>query len=146
MTIYSLFYCFMYVDQSYSLSINFSQKFIDYFKNLRKLSQMQCFWKFYSENFCPLKKKFHIKLFKKAKRDLELDLPPLFCMIFEGKYFSWCVHLTDQISLSYYLYFVRYCIAIVCQPCYDIINFEINLIFLIKPGFLTKKIPFYSNK
>ena len=32
------------------------------------------------------------------------------------------------------------CIAIVCLPCCDIINFEINLVFLIKPFFcMTKK-------
>ena len=28
------------------------------------------------------------------------------------------------------------CIVIVCYPGYDVINFEINLIFLIKPLFL----------
>ena len=28
------------------------------------------------------------------------------------------------------------CIATACEPCGDVINFEINLLFLIKPFFL----------
>ena len=28
------------------------------------------------------------------------------------------------------------CITIVCEPGYDVMNFEVNLIFLIKPFFL----------
>ena len=39
-----------------------------------------------------------------------------------------------------YLYFARYwptCIAIVCKPGYDVMNFEVNLIFLIKLFFLS---------
>ena len=31
-------------------------------------------------------------------------------------------------------------IIIVCQPGYDVINFEINLIFLVKPFFLHDQI------
>ena len=45
----------------------------------------------------------------------------------------------DQISLSGRLYFVRYwvmCIAIVCKQGCDGLNFEVNLIFLIKHFFL----------
>ena len=58
----------------------------------------------------------------------------------EEKYFSCCILLIDQISLPGFLYFVRYvgntCIAIVCKPGCDGMNFEVNLIFLIKPFFL----------
>ena len=31
------------------------------------------------------------------------------------------------------------CIANVCKPRYDVMNFEVNLIFLIKPFFLHEK-------
>ena len=73
------------------------------------------------------------------------------CMIFEEKYFSGYILLTDQISLSGCLYFVRYwailciviqyllqymCIVSVCWPGCDIIDFEIRLLFIIKPFFL----------
>ena len=34
---------------------------------------------------------------------------------------------------------INICIAIVCQPGYDITNFEINLIFLTKPFFYITK-------
>ena len=34
---------------------------------------------------------------------------------------------------------INICIAIVCQPDYDITNFEINLIFLTKPFFYITK-------
>ena len=48
--------------------------------------------------------------------------------------------LTDQISLPDCLYFVRHWsymgIVIVFFTGCDVINFEINLIFLIKPFFL----------
>ena len=53
----------------------------------------------------------------------------------------------DQISLSDCLYFLRYwtiCVLFICVVVYfpgcDVINLEINLIFLIKPFFyMTKK-------
>ena len=52
-------------------------------------------------------------------------------MIFEGKYFSSYMS-TDQ--------FGNMCIVMVCLPGWDIINIEINLIFLINPFFyVTKK-------
>ena len=73
------------------------------------------------------------------------------CISFEEKYFSGYILLTDQISLSGRLYFVRYwailciviqyllqymCIVSVCWPGCDIIDFEIRLLFIIKPFFL----------
>ena len=65
-------------------------------------------------------------------------------MIFQEKYFSCYILLSDQISLSDRLLFVEIliniCIALVCEPSCDVTNFEINLIFLIKPFFyITKK-------
>ena len=64
-------------------------------------------------------------------------------MIFQEKCFSRYILLTDQISLSDCLYFLRYlaiCLAIVYFPGCDVINLEINLIFQIKPFFyMTKK-------
>ena len=48
--------------------------------------------------------------------------------------------LIDQISLSGYLYFLRYwgnmCKYVVCTPGCDIMNFEVDLTFLIKQFFL----------
>ena len=58
-------------------------------------------------------------------------------MIFEEKYFSCYILLLDQISLSGCLNFKKYwenmCIALVCKPCCDAINFEIKLFYLNKP-------------
>ena len=48
----------------------------------------------------------------------------------------------EIVSLFGYLYFVfceilgNMCIAMVCKPGCDVMNFEVNLIFLIKPFFL----------
>ena len=63
-------------------------------------------------------------------------------MIFQEKYFSNYIPLTDQISLSDCLFEIvgSMYIAIICWPGCYVINFEINLMFLIKPFFyLTKK-------
>ena len=56
------------------------------------------------------------------------------CMIFQEKCLSCNIFLTVQNSLPdcpYFLKHCRMCIAIVCFPGCDVINFEINLIFLI---------------
>ena len=60
-------------------------------------------------------------------------------MIFEEKYLYCYILLFDKVSITGCLYFVRYwtmCIVIVC--C-DVKNFEINVIFLIKPFLLQDK-------
>ena len=67
-------------------------------------------------------------------------------MIFLEECFSCYIILTDQISLSDCLYFLgnildNMCIAVVCFPGCEVINFEINLIFLIKPFFYMAKKP-----
>ena len=62
--------------------------------------------------------------------------------LFNKKCFSSYILLTDQISLSdciYLLSFGQYGIAIVCWPGRDVINLEINLIFLIMPFFYMTK-------
>ena len=51
----------------------------------------------------------YIKLFKRAKKGLELVSFPYFCMIFNEKYFSRYDLLTDQISFLDCLYFLKYC-------------------------------------
>ena len=48
-----------------------------------------------------------VKLFQKTKRGLELVSLLIVCMIFEEKYFSYFI-LSDQISMSDCLYFVKY--------------------------------------
>ena len=63
----------------------------------------------------------------------------IFFMIFEEKYLYCYILLLDKVSITGCLYFVRYwtmCIVIVC--C-DVKNFEINVIFLIKPFLLQDK-------
>ena len=80
--------------------------------------------------------------FLKKLRCLELASLPHFLMIFEEKYFSFYILLPDQISLSDGLCFVRYWAICALQlfflPGCDTMNFETNLVFLIKP-FLKKK-------
>ena len=46
--------------------------------------------------------------FKKSKKRSGTSLP-IFCIIFEEKYFCWYVLLIDQVSLSSCLYVARYC-------------------------------------
>ena len=56
--------------------------------------------------------------------------------------FSRKILLTDHISLSDCLFFLRYraiCVASVCFPGCDIINFEIKLISLLKLFFYMNK-------
>ena len=54
-------------------------------------------------------------------------------------YFSCFSLLIDQISLFGCIYFETLgimCIAIVCKPGCDVMNFEVNPILLIRPFFL----------
>ena len=63
-------------------------------------------------------------------------------MIFEEKYFSRYILFSDQFSLNDYLYFFEVLdnTSIVSCPACDVMNFQINNSFLIKPFFyLIKK-------
>ena len=77
------------------------------------------------------------------EKGLGIVSSPHFMDDFSRKMFSCNILLTDQFSLSDCLYFLTYWgnlfIPIVCFPCCDVINFEINLIFLIKPFFFRTK-------
>ena len=78
------------------------------------------------------------------EKGLRILSPPHFVYDFSRKCFSSYIILTDQISLSDCLYFLRcwgnICIVTDYFPGCDIINFETNIIFLIKPySYLTKK-------
>ena len=57
------------------------------------------------------------KGFSKQKGGLELVFLPhfFFCIIFEKDYFSFYILLPDQISLSDYLYFLRYQVICILQ-------------------------------
>ena len=62
-------------------------------------------------------------------------------MIFEEKYISSYILLTNQILLIICLPLLReilgnMCIVIVCEPGCDVVNFEVTLTFLIKQIFL----------
>ena len=62
-------------------------------------------------------------------------------MIFREKCFSCYILLTDQISLSDYLYLRNMYLVIVCYPVRDVIKFEIYLSFLIKLfSYMTKNL------
>ena len=78
-------------------------------------------------------------------KSLGLAFLPHFCIIFQEKYFSCCILLTDQISLSGCLYFLRYwaiCVLqFICFPVCDLTNSEINLSFLTKSfPYMTKNV------
>ena len=73
------------------------------------------------------------------KKGLGIIYPPHFVFNFSATYISCYILLTDLISLPDCFYFTRYwsiCVLIVFSLDCDVINFEINLIFLIKPFFL----------
>ena len=70
------------------------------------------------------------------ERDLGIVSPPRFVYYF---YVFNLLNVIDWLSLLLEI-LGNMCIAIVCFSSCDAINFEINLIFLIKPGFfMTKK-------
>ena len=74
--------------------------------------------------------------------------PPL-CMTFQEKCFTCYVLLTDKFSFSDAFTFNimgNNCITIVCCPSYDVIKFEINLDFLIKPSCYIPKKPRRKSK
>ena len=73
-----------------------------------------------------------------VEKDLGIVLHHVAFMISQDKYFACYTLLTDQISLSDFIVSVSVLQSFVSQV--DIINFEINLILLIKPFFcMTKK-------
>ena len=73
-----------------------------------------------------------------SEKNLRLVSPLHFVYDFWRKVFLMLYLLTDQIFLSDCLYFSM-CITIVCWPGCDVIRFETNLIFLIKPFFYKTK-------
>ena len=77
-----------------------------------------------------LYKTFGLLLIHSLEGGLGIVIPPNFVYDFSRKMFLSSILLTDQISLFGCFYFV---IAIVSQPGCDVINFETNFIFLIKP-------------
>ena len=66
---------------------------------------------------------------------------PIFCMIFQKKYFACSALLTGLVSRSHSLIAFdskilgNFCIVIFCCPICDVTNFGINLSFLIKTFF-----------
>ena len=81
----------------------------------------------------------HIKLFYKIKRCLELVSLPDFLHNFWRKTFLllYSINWPNFIVWLHLLCEIlgNMCIAIVCKPGCDIMNFGVNLIFLIKPFF-----------
>ena len=84
---------------------------------------------------------FHIiKLFRKIKRSLEL----VFLLYFPHNFWRKIFLLLYFINWPNFIVWFplhceildNMCIAIVCKPCCDIMIFEVNVIFLIKPFFL----------
>ena len=78
--------------------------------------------------------------FNFLEKGLGLAFPPHFVYDFSQKKISRYILLTYQISSFGCLYFLdNICFAIVCFPICDVINFEINLSFLIKSFFYMNK-------
>ena len=85
----------------------------------------------------------HIKLFWKVKRGLELVSQPYFAHSFWRKIFPLLCSINWR-NFTVWLPFLceilgNMCIAIVCKPGCDVMNFEANLIFIIKLFFLHKQ-------
>ena len=78
---------------------------------------------------------YWISLLVSLQRYTETSFPATFCVWFLKKNVSH-VLLNDQISLPDCLYFL---IALTCCPVCDVINFKINLSFLIKSFFYMTK-------
>ena len=78
----------------------------------------------------------HIKLLWKIKRSLELVSLPHFLHNFWRKIFLLLCSVNWPNVIVYFFLLCEIlsniCIAIVCKPGCDVLNFEVNLIFLIK--------------
>ena len=74
-------------------------------------------------------------------KGLEIVFPPHFVYDFSRKMFSCYILLTERFLLPDLLPEIlgNMCTAIVCFPGCNVINFEIDLIFLIKPFFYMTK-------
>ena len=70
--------------------------------------------------------------FNLLERSLGLVSPRHFVYNFQEKCSSFYILFTDQILFFDWLYFLRYCVEIICCPVGDVINLEINISFLIK--------------
>ena len=87
----------------------------------------------------------HIKLFQKIKKVLELVSLPHFLHNFRMKIFLllYCINWPNLIICLPLLYKIlgNMCIAIVCKPVCEVMNFEVNLIFfkLSRFSYMTKK-------
>ena len=87
----------------------------------------------------------HIKLFQKIKKVLELVSLPHFLHNFRMKIFLllYCINWPNLIICLplFYKILGNMCIAIVCKPVCEVMNFEVNLIFfkLSRFSYMTKK-------
>ena len=77
----------------------------------------------------------HVKFFYKIKRGLKLVSLPHFLHNFRRKIF-FLLYSINWPNVIVWLPLGNMCIAIVCKLGCDVINFEVNLIFLIWPFFL----------
>ena len=97
----------------------------------------------------------HFKLFQQIKRGLEL----VFLPHFRHKYWRKIFVLLYSINWPNFIVWLPWlceilgnmCIAIACKPCYDVMNFEVNFIFLIKPIFIhdqkvVAKLKYFENR
>ena len=83
----------------------------------------------------------HVKLFQNIKRGLKLVSLPHFPHNFWKKKMFLLLYSINWSNSILYLFLLcemlgNTCIAIVSKPYCDIMNFEVNLIFLMKPFFL----------
>ena len=81
--------------------------------------------------------------FNFSGKSLGIVSPPNFVYDFSGKMFL-MIHSINWPNFIVWLHLLleildNICITIVCYPCCDVIKFEINLIFLIKPFYYMTK-------
>ena len=101
-----------------------------------KLRAIKIYWNWAADDWPSL----HIKLFLKIKRDLELVFPASLLHNFWRKIFL----LLYSIDWPNFIVWLRLlceilgntCIAIVCKPGCEVMNFDVKLVFLIKLFFL----------
>ena len=113
-----------------------------------KLWAIEIYWNYASDHLLSP----HIKLFHKIKRGLEVVSLPHFLHKFWRKIFLllnsinssnfivWLPLLCEILCVTCVCYMCvicgYMCVTIVCKPCSKVMNFEVKLIFLIKPLFL----------
>ena len=123
------------------LSISLDQQCIKFYTVHFYCIPIEYYWNILKLSYRPVAFNSYIKLFEKIENGLVLVSLPHFQHDFEEKRFSCEILLPNQISFSNCFYFLRHweiCVSqlFVNQVVTSYIDFQIRLIFLIKPFLL----------